>query len=91
MKTLRVLHSDSPPISVSDRKAKELLKTGRYVEWSAKHKSGQGRGTGLFYSRSGQYTAAYPHGGRRCVPAGVLHFLDADHPPDRQGSFLPGR
>lgn len=43
MKVLRVLHSDSPPIAVTKEKAKELLKTGRYVEWPLKHRNGQGR------------------------------------------------
>ena len=43
MKVLRVLHSDSPPIAVTKEKAKELLKTGRYVEWPLKLKNGRGR------------------------------------------------
>lgn len=44
MKILRVLHSDSPPISVSDRKARKLLQTGRYVEWPLKHRNGRVKG-----------------------------------------------
>ena len=43
MKILRVLHSDSPPIAVSDRKARKLLQTGRYIEWPLKLKNGRGR------------------------------------------------
>lgn len=45
MKILRVLHSDSPPITVTKEKAKELLKTGRYVEWPLKHRNGRVKGT----------------------------------------------
>lgn len=45
MKILRVLHSDSPPIMVTNEKAKELLKTGRYVEWPLKHRNGRVKGT----------------------------------------------